>query len=711
MELISLLCWLAACFVLAVTARAVFHFRRLRFVDGAFTFYMGLGMALVFAPVWFVCSATGLIFNSFTVLFGIISFMALSLLYRYKKGYFYVDEAGEMDKDRRLERKRFLFGFALFAGLFVLAVFVKGYKPLIDHQTEQYMDFGFMNAMYRQQKLPFEDIWAADRRVNYYYLGQALSVFMCRLSFVSPEYGYNYMLCTIFAGLAMTVFGMVQAFLNSFDGMRKGLSVFGGIVSALLASCGGNGHFIVYGVFKQIYRKHILHDPDYSYWFPSSTLFIGYDPETLDKAKHEFPSYTIILGDLHAHVCNMIFVTVLLVILFDYILIKDEKWENDRKFLPQHIILMGLLLGLFKGMNYWDFPIYFIVCGAVILFADLKKSGCSLRTITLVLLKGLIIYLIGSVFMLPFTLSYVSPASGIHLCDRHSPMDKLMIIWFPYLLSAACVLICSLAGLLKKRKDDHDDAGGNDLQILTITAMTLCGLGLILVPEVVYVKDIYGDEYERYNTMFKLTFQAFIILSIVTGAGIGILLKERKRVYRISAVMLTCLSILLTAYMPVSVKAWFGNILKRDLRQGISATDFIAGDPSYNDIREAIKILNSDRRRNLRIIEEAGASYSPENRLSVFTGAATVSGWYVHEWVWRNDPDDVSMRHNEVRNFYEYGNREYCSGIVHKYDLDYIYVGEKVLERYDVIYEAFEGLGEKVWENPEEGWMLIKINK
>lgn len=711
MEFMPLLCWLAACFALAMTARAVFHLRRLRFADGAFTFYLGLGMAACFAPVWFVCSATGLIFNSFTVFFGTLSCMTLSLFYRYKKGYFYVDEAGEMDKDRGHERKKFLFGFALFAGLFILAVYIKGYKPLIDHQTEQYMDFGFMNAMYRQQKLPFEDIWAANEHVNYYYLGQALSVFMCRLSFIGPDRGYNYMLCTLFAGLFMTVFGMVQAFLNSFNGMKKGLSVCGGTVSALLASCGGNGHFLVYGIFKLIYRKHILHDPDYSYWFPSSTLFIGYEPETLDKAKHEFPSYTLILGDLHAHVCNMIFVTVLLIILLDYILIRDEKWENGRKFLSQHIILMGLLLGLFKGTNFWDFPIYFVICGAVILFTDLKKYGCSLRTAIHVLLKGLIIYISGAVLMLPFTLAYRNPASGIHLCDRHSPMDKLMIIWFPFFISSAFVLIYSLTVSAKKRNVKVDHTGGNELQLLAITAITLCGLGLIFVPEVVYVKDIYGDVYERYNTMFKLTFQAFILLSVVTGTGIGLLLKERNRVYRIGAGLMICLSVMLTAYMPVSVKAWFGNVLKTDLRQGISATGFIERDPSYDDIKEPIKVLNNDRRRKLHIIEEAGTSYTPENRLSVFTGVVTVSGWYVHEWVWRNDPDDVNMRHNEVRYFYESGDREFCSAIAHKYDLDYIYVGEKAKDRYDVVYAGFEDLGEKVWENSAEGWMLIKVNK
>lgn len=723
MEFFSAVCWLAACFFLAVTARLCFHFERLRFVDGAFSLYMGLGMALSFLPVWFVCSLTGLIFNSVTVLGGILILAGMSFMYRYKKGCFHAGEAGSMDIDGHLFSKRFLLGFLLFALLFAAAVFVKGYNPIIDHQTEQYMDYGFMKVMYRQQELPFEDFWAAGGKVNYYYLGQAAAVFICRLSFVSPDYGYSFMLCTVFAGLTMAVFSLVQAFLSSFDGMKRSCSVFGGIVSALLSSCGGNGHYIIYGIFKQIYNKVFMHDPDYSYWFPSSTLFIGYDPDTLDKAKHEFPSYTLVLGDLHAHVLNMIFVIVLLAVLSDYILIKNEKQGKGREYLSPHILLMGLLLGLFKGVNYWDFPIYYVVCGAVILFTDLKKQGLSLYTIVNVLIKGLVIYLTGMVLMLPFSLQYKVPASGIHLCDRHSPVSKLLIIWFPFFISAFIILKCTIRRLGDGKSEEErrcKDKGKDQIQLLAVLAMTLCALGLILMPEIVYVKDIYGDEFERYNTMFKLTFQAFIILSLVTGTGTGLLLNEGldntdkvrgKSMSFISAVLISCLSFMLISYMPWSVRAWFGDITRLDLRPGASVTGFMDHDPAYDDVRDAIRIINADARRRVHIIEEAGNSYSPENRLSVFTGAVAVSGWYVHEWVWRNDSKGTYERHEEVRNFYESGDIDYCRKLAGKYDLDYIYVGSRVMEKYCVDPGGFSDLGEKVWENGDEGWMLIRVDK
>ena len=42
-------------------------------------------------------------------------------------------------------------------------------------------------------------------------------------------------------------------------------------------------------------------------------------------------------------------------------------------------------------------------------------------------------------------------------------------------------------------------------------------MGLILLPEIVYVKDIYSGDYKRANTMFKLTYQAFIMFGICFG--------------------------------------------------------------------------------------------------------------------------------------------------------------------------------------------------
>jgi uncharacterized membrane protein len=255
--------------------------------------------------------------------------------------------------------------------------------------------------------------------------------------------------------------------------------------------------------------------------------------------------------------------------------------------------------------------------------------------------------------------------------------------------------------------------------LLIILAVTLCALGLLLLPELIYVKDIYGEEYKRYNTMFKLTFQAFILLSLMTGTAVALLLGEGAkakmegrggRSLKAMAGLLALMSFVLSGYMAWSVRAWFGNVFLVSKRQGISAASFISMDDSYADVRDAIEVINKDKNRKVHIIEEAGNSYQPENRLSVFTGACTVAGWYVHEWVWRNDPEVVGERHEEVRNFYSSGDPAFCKELAKKYDLDYIYVGPLVLNKYNVVYEGFEDLGERVWEN-DKGCMLIRVFK
>lgn len=44
--------------------------------------------------------------------------------------------------------------------------------------------------------------------------------------------------------------------------------------------------------------------------------------------------------------------------------------------------------------------------------------------------------------------------------------------------------------------------------------MGLCAIGLVLIPELVYVRDIYENGNARANTMFKLTYQAYIMFGM-----------------------------------------------------------------------------------------------------------------------------------------------------------------------------------------------------
>lgn len=733
MGTIALIRWLIACFAVSMLMKPVFDFRGLRLTDEGFSMSLGIGTAVSFFPVFWLCVITGCPFNTVTCRMGLILTSLCFGIIKFRKGSRKKVRMTVPERTAAERRRRFLTGFFVFAVLLTAAAYIKGFKPMIDSQTEQYMDFGFMKAMYRQQKLPPDDMWCTGERINYYYLGQAIAVWLCRISGVTPGYGYNLMLCTLFASLMMTVYTLVEAFLRAYRGMGRAGAYTGGAAAALMCALGGNGHWIIYGIVQQLYHKVRGTEPSKRYWFPESTVYIGNYPDIPDKGKHEFPSYTLILGDLHAHVCNMLFTIPLLAVLLDYALCETDgsdpyspyesvnghtgrgkKRMRDLtvQICSPHMILTGIMLGLFKGVNYWDFPIYYVVAGAVILFTDIKKEGISLSTLAKVLLKGVFILLLSAFIILPFTVNYVKPVSGIHFADGHSPLYKLIIIWFAHVIMASVLIIYIMTGRNGRK------AGGTEG---VMAALALCGLGLLLMPEIIYVKDIYGDAYQRYNTMFKLTFQGFILLSLSSGMCIGLLLdrgmtlvKNNRKTgsFMLIGSFVFCIWVLLLAgYTFWSVRAWFGNIFRTENRAGISAVSFIDNDRSFENERDAIEILNSDKDRELRIIEEAGNSYSPENRLSVFTGASTVSGWYVHEWVWHNDSEEVRERHKEVNNFYSCGYEDYCRALILKYDIDYIYVGPKVLEKYNVDPAGFSGLGEHVWESADGRYMLIRVFK
>ena len=76
-------------------------------------------------------------------------------------------------------------------------------------------------------------------------------------------------------------------------------------------------HYVVIGKLLPWIRE-IFHLPkgDYTYWFPNSTRYIGYYPAENDKTIHEFPSYSFVLGDLHAHVVNLMFVVALISLVY-----------------------------------------------------------------------------------------------------------------------------------------------------------------------------------------------------------------------------------------------------------------------------------------------------------------------------------------------------------------------------------------------------------
>lgn len=702
--------WMMVVFVISFGMRPYLFTRSLDYFDGGFALSFGLGTALSFFLTWFISATSSLSFGfplaamSLLVLIVVINVLSAKSVTTYKWSSDNIE--------------KMLFGFAIFACLFAFAFWMKGYKPIIDSTTEQYMDYGFMNAIYRQQAVPFEDFWYAGEKINYYYFGQAVAVFLCRLSFVKPSIGYNLTLCTLFATFSLMCASLAGAVVGAFPKTGKVGKCAGSILGALACSFAGNGHYLVYGLFKPLFQKIAGREVEY-YWFPSSTVWIGENPDLPDKGKNEFPAYSFVLGDLHAHVCNIIFVLPLLAILFDYAIstqnAKGASTQPARKIslksmlkelLSPYVLMISVMLGMFFGVNYWDFPIYFVISGTIILFTDLLRDRKKWFSVVMVLIKGLIIGSLSTLIMLPFLIPFNKMSSGFNFCSNHTQLYKFLTLWGLPSLIAILLIIQMFA----KHGEEKKKLSALELSLI---GFALCAIGLTLVPEVVYVRDIYEEGYARFNTMFKLTYQAFILLGLCIAVCGGLFFNEwatfgKKKIrYIVGSVFVACFTLLLSGFSANAAGEWFCCFDEGVTREGIDGTAFLTDD-TYGG---AVDYLLNEEERNITVIEAAGNSYEPDNKISVFAGVNAIRGWYVHEWLWRDSVDIVEERGRQIQAFYENGNVDYCAELINNYGIDYIVAGASESKYYNINIEGFKDLSEPVYISDMGDCVLWKINE
>lgn len=625
----------------------------------------------------------------------------------------------------------------LFFAMFLLWTYLAGFHPAA-HGTEKFMDYGFMEAMMRSRELPAVDLWYSQGHINYYYGGQYFAVFLTKLSGSTPELTYNLMR-TFVAALAFVLpFSLVYQMAK--DRLGKALlkkeawvPAVSGLTAGVAVSIAGNMHYVVYKVIIPAIEKLTGAEEISSYWFPDATRYIGYDPDVPDKTIHEFPCYSFVLGDLHAHVVNIMFVLLLMGLLYAWmqmmrqqLALRKQKaagtasketlssgafWK--RQLLMPHILLVSMLLGMFQWTNYWDFVIYFVVTGGVVLFMNIVRfEGRAKKILAVTAAQAIEVLVISYLVILPFTLKFETMVQGIGIAQNHSLPHQLLVLWgLPAILTVLFLFSVLWEKLRKKRRKNlytwMRAVCGPDLFAVI---MGLCALGLVAIPEIVYVKDIYENGYSRANTMFKLTYQAYILFGMTMGYVIyRMLLLSRQKILKVLSVAGLVLLVWTCGYFGNSVRAWFGEVWYPSEYQGLDATAFI--ETELPEDAAAIRWLKENIEGSPVVLEANGDSYTDFNRVSAMTGLPTVLGWRVHQWLWRNDVEDLNEKSEEIERIYTSTDREEVLKLLKRYDVAYIFVGAREKEKYEdrLNLVLLESLGEKVFEDQTYGTYILKV--
>lgn len=768
-ELTQVLYWWLTLLILGIGCYPLTSILFSGFHDGGYLFSKAISVAVSGWLLWVLSSLKILKFTrlncmivaGIVILLNIVLMIIIRAVPKIAAWKNYVCVKSKMKASTKLVLV--LFYELLFLTIFLVACYMKCYKPEA-YGTEKFMDYGFMTTLMRTDYMPPEDLWFSGTNLNYYYMGQYMATFLTKLSGVTVNAGYNLALMMLLVFCFMLTYSILYEVtaltIRVRNKKRKEKAIeqqipyrpigwlrsaivphIAGILGGIATTIAGNMHYTVYAKIIPTVQGMLGLDKS-SYWFPDATRYIGYNPETTDKTIHEFPAYSFILGDLHAHVTNIMFVLTILGILFAWLIyrndrmtsVKESNAAEDRgteyhgastlnwlqEILHPSIIMVGFFIGLFQMTNYWDFPIYFIVSGAVILFSNAVIYKFKKQSIIMTAFHAMVVLIMAFLVPLLFNIKFNSMAHGIGLCLDHTPLYQLAILWgLP--LSLLIAYLFSLIHEQKVKKQEEkkkkrelcwlfDFINRLEVPDLFIATIGLCAAGLILIPELIYIRDIYTGDYKRANTMFKLTYQAFIMFGILMGFVIPrfILLAEKVKQF-VCGIITGYLLLTTVGYWGKSADSWFGDIKDRTRFQGLDAAAFIEKESSSD--AKAIDWLNQTIEGTPVVLEADGDSYTLYQRVSVLTGLPTVLGWHTHEWLWKDDYSLMNSRSEDVTEIYTSTDMEYVKELLAVYNVSYIYIGSLEKQKYvDTLNEeGLRSLGSAVYDI--DGVVIIKVDE
>lgn len=576
-----------------------------------------------------------------------------------------------------------------------------------------------------------------------------------KLSFLPSSITFNLMLATVAAISFTASFSIGSNLIFKLNAKRHTLNAIGGgLITAFILNFAGNLHTI-YLFFKPYENENpvpfwqLIFSPltlPNNYWYPNATRFI-------ENTIHEFPLYSYVVSDLHGHVLDIPFVLLIIAVLLSLLL--DLRIKNLKLKIP----LISFLLALMYMTNAWDGIIYFVLTSIIILYSifkpksypvfnEIKNEKLKIKNSFQIenfkfKIRSWIIYLIilGAgffIFTLPFNLNFKPFTSGIGiLCApkfltdignfgpllfetnhcQHSPLWQLGILYgfFYFFVFSFIIFILknyklSHLNFIKNLKLKIENLTVSDIFILILMLLSTL---LIIIPEFIYVKDIYPAHY-RANTMFKLVYQSFIMLSLCSGYILvrivlsikyHVLSKERKILTTFYMLFATLLVILVSLYSYLAINSYFGNLKTYSGLNGIKYLKSL-----YPNDYEAILWINKNIKGQPVILEAQGDSYTDYGRVSANTGLPTVLGWTVHEWLWRGTYDVPSPRIAEVAKMYESEDLKETKELLQKYKVSLIFIGILERQKYpNLNEEKFQSLGKIIYQKDDTKIFKIDI--
>ncbi len=315
-------------------------------------------------------------------------------------------------QDLRTKGKYYLLIEVLFLTFFLIDLAIRLGNPDLWHPArggERPMDFSYLNAVIKSTTFPPYDPWYAGGYINYYYWGFVLVGTPIKFLGIVPSIAYNFVLPTLFAMLGLGGFSVAwnlvaglgfrkvekktsedisPFFLQLIAGLAAGagLVLMGNLGTIQLIyralqkmavtneMVGAQNVWIIQrwawaaqGLGKIISGASLPIGWGEYYWAPSRVMPLG------DLAITEFPLFTFLYSDLHAHMIAL----PLTLLVIAWTLSTLQARNLSRWSWLATLAFGGLAIGVLRPTNTWDFPTYLVFGVIVTGYAIFRNADLS----------------------------------------------------------------------------------------------------------------------------------------------------------------------------------------------------------------------------------------------------------------------------------------------------------------------------------------------
>jgi YYY domain-containing protein len=701
----------------------------------------------------------------------------------------------------RAKGKYFLIVEGLFLLFFLIDLWIRLGNPDLWHPGrggERPMDFSYLNAILKSTGFPAYDPWYAGGYINYYYWGFVLVGTPIKLLGIVPSIAYNFVLPTLFALLGIGGFSVAWNLVASqrskaSDSVRPptfDLRPFAGLAAGaglVLVGNLGTIRLVYQSLQKMVVENAVMEDASVSviqhlawalqglgkvlggqglpigwgewYWAPSRVMPVG------DLAITEFPLFTFIYSDLHAHMIALPLTVLVIAWALSTLMARNlSRWEWLAT-----LAFGGLVIGSLRPTNTWDFPTY-LALGALVAgysafrnleIGEARRFGLSplvQRAILALGVMGLLV-LFALLFYEPYARWYgLGYGSASLWKNEKTPIWSYLTHWglflfvivswmvwetrqwmaqtpvsalaklkpYELLLEIALALLVALTLLLQLVLDVKVAWLAFPLAAWALLLMLrpgqpdskrfvlfMVGTGLVLTLVVEFVV-LVGD-IGRMNTVFKFYLQVWVMFAVSAAAAFGWLLDEfdqwspnwRNAWYTVGTLLFAgALLFLFTGSMDK-----LRDRMNSDASFTFDSMTYMASS-TYWDQQEmalgedylAIRWMQENVKGTPVIVEANTPEYRWGSRYTIYTGLPGVLGWNWHQRQQRAlfPPNWVTDRVIEIGDFYITPDGTEARAFLDKYNVEYIIVGQLERIYHPTGIEKFERYNGTLWNKVYE---------